>query len=89
MGEDTLICSLGDFRKYVPIRVNSINNDLSLLSSMCSDLFQDINIVIRWDSVINVMPGEIVSFHATVDSIDYDISFDRIDFTIGMDWRLF
>ena len=35
IGEDTLICSLGDYRKYIPVRVNSINNDLSLLDNTC------------------------------------------------------
>ena len=35
IGYDTLICSIGDFKKYIPIRINSINNNLANINTDC------------------------------------------------------
>ncbi|MCL2039923.1 MAG: YCF48-related protein [Bacteroidetes bacterium] len=53
------------------------------------DFYEDTcNIIIRWDSVINKEPNEIVSLHAIIESIDIPLSFEKIDINIGMDYKL-
>jgi photosystem II stability/assembly factor-like uncharacterized protein len=45
-------------------------------------------IVLRWDTVY-ATPGDTVSLLATIDSINYPLNFDRIDFNIDLDYKLF
>ena len=47
------------------------------------------NIIIRWDSVINKEPNDIISLHAYIESIDLPIFYDRIDVNIVMEYKLF
>jgi hypothetical protein len=49
----------------------------------------EINVVVRWDSVLNATPGDTVSLNAYIENIDLPISFSKIDFNIGMDYKLF
>ena len=35
IGYDTLVCSIGDFKKIIPIRINSINNNLAVINTDC------------------------------------------------------
>jgi hypothetical protein len=54
------------------------------------DFYEDtINIVVRWDSVLNATPGDTVSLNAYIQSIDIPLIYDAIDFNIGMDYKLF
>jgi len=47
------------------------------------------SITFRWDSVLNVVPGDTISLLASIESINRPIIFDSISFNIGMDYKLF